>query len=502
MIAIYVRQSVDKKDSISIESQIDFCRREINGEEYRIYSDKGYSGSNINRPAFEEMMDDIKNQLISKVIVYKLDRISRSLLDFAHIIEHFNKYNVEFISYTEKFDTSQPMGRAMLSIIMVFAQLERETIQKRVTDNYYTRGEKGFYLGGKAPFGYNKIKTTLDGKKTYTFEENKYQSEIIRLIYNMYANNDKSLGNIVNYLNKLEIKTNKDNYWTSVSVSKILRNPIYVMANEDVYLYLKNKGATMNNNINLYNGKNACFIYGDRKKSTKSKFSDLTNCFVTLSLHQGLIPADVWLECQYIMDKNKRVKNYNKGTHSWLTGLMKCGYCGYAITVVNGYKDILYINCSGRKMKICDKKKRVMFVKDIESLVEIKLLEKIKSTKIQRNPKLIVNTNLVEINRLKIELDNIENKIQEVIDSILTTDIKMEYINKKIYTLDKRKKEILKKIDELMVLEKHKNKGNKELSEYLNNWYDYNTEEKKSVARILIDKVTITDDDIEIYFNI
>ena len=129
--AIYARQSIDKKDSISIESQIEFCQYELKGGQYRLYTDKGYSGKNTDRPKFQELMQDIEKGIISKVIVYKLDRISRSILDFANMMESFQLHGVEFVSSTEKFDTSTPMGRAMLNICIVFAQLERETIQKR-----------------------------------------------------------------------------------------------------------------------------------------------------------------------------------------------------------------------------------------------------------------------------------------------------------------------------------------------------------------------------------
>ena len=122
--AIYARQSVDKKDSISIESQIDFCKYELKGGNCREYTDKGYSGKNTDRPRFQELVRDIENGMIARVVVYKLDRISRSIIDFANMMELFQKYNVEFISSTEKFDTSTPMGRAMLNICIVFAQLE------------------------------------------------------------------------------------------------------------------------------------------------------------------------------------------------------------------------------------------------------------------------------------------------------------------------------------------------------------------------------------------
>ena len=100
------------------------------------------------------LVEDIKRGLIARVVVYKLDRISRSILDFANMMALFQEYNVEFISSTEKFDTSTPMGRAMLNICIVFAQLERETIQKRVQDAWYARCQRGFKMGGRAPYGF------------------------------------------------------------------------------------------------------------------------------------------------------------------------------------------------------------------------------------------------------------------------------------------------------------------------------------------------------------
>ena len=145
MNAIYARQSVDRADSISIESQIEFCQYEMRGEQYKVYADRGYSGKNTDRPAFAEMMNDIENGVIGKVVVYKLDRISRSILDFSNMMEQFGTHKVEFVSTTEKFDTSSPMGRAMLNICIVFAQLERETIQKRVADAYYSQPKKFLY---------------------------------------------------------------------------------------------------------------------------------------------------------------------------------------------------------------------------------------------------------------------------------------------------------------------------------------------------------------------
>ena len=109
MIAIYARQSVEKKDSISIESQIEYAKREVFTEDFKIYQDSGYSGKNTNLPAFHEMMADVQSGRIEKVVVYRLDRISRSILDFADFINILESNRISFVSATEKFDTSTPM---------------------------------------------------------------------------------------------------------------------------------------------------------------------------------------------------------------------------------------------------------------------------------------------------------------------------------------------------------------------------------------------------------
>lgn len=169
--AIYARQSVDRADSISIESQIEFCKYELKGGSFKEYKDKGYSGKNTVRPQLQQLLTDIRRGEVEKVIVYKLDRISRSILDFSNMMNLFQQYQVEFVSSTEKFDTSTPMGRAMLNICIVFAQLERETIQKRVSDAYYSRSQKGFRMGGKPPYGYRLEEILMEGIHTKLVEE-------------------------------------------------------------------------------------------------------------------------------------------------------------------------------------------------------------------------------------------------------------------------------------------------------------------------------------------
>ena len=191
--AIYARQSVDKKDSISIESQIEFCRHELKGGTAREYQDKGFSGKNTDRPQFQQLVNDVEAGLIARVVVYKLDRISRSILDFAKMMDMFRQYNVEFISSTEKFDTSTPMGRAMLNICIVFAQLERETIIKRVSDAYQSRTRKGMRMGGKTPYGYKLEPFSIEGITTNRLVADPDAADNVRFMYELYSNANVSL---------------------------------------------------------------------------------------------------------------------------------------------------------------------------------------------------------------------------------------------------------------------------------------------------------------------
>lgn len=496
LIAIYARQSVDKKDSISIESQIEFCKREIFDEEYKVYQDKGFSGKNIERPQFQQMMSDIKSGLITKVIVYKLDRISRNLLDFASIVEIFKKYNVDFISCNEKFDTSTPMGNAMLSITMVFAQLERETIQKRIKDNYYARGAKGFFMGGRPPYGFNKIETRIDGKKTSTFVENPEQLPFLLKMYELYANTDMSLGKISDYLNNNNVPSPEGGLWDSGKISRILRNPAYVRADADVYSYYKNKGCKISNDISDFIGVNGCYLYGKRK-SNERKYTNVENHVLSLALHEGVVDSQTWLLCQYKLDNNKQIKNSGKGKYSWLSGSIKCGYCGYAVSVVTGRAGQKYFNCRGKtNYKSCKGHSKVLYVEEIESIVEKYILNRAKELK---NTTLDVqNTNDIEINKIKLQILEIDNQIENLITQMAqANNITMKYINERITQLDKAKNTLIEEMKKLTI-----NNSNaqpvEEVLNYIDKWNELSIEEKKKICGFFINKVSVTDDSIDI----
>ena len=258
MNAIYARQSIDKKDSLSIEGQIERCRK-FAGDDAKIFEDRGYSGKNTKRPAFTELMNAVKSGEIKKIFVYRLDRFSRSIADFSRLWELLDRCGVEFYSATENFDTSSPMGRAMLNIVLVFAQLERETTAERVKDNYIHRFNLGAWGGGPAPYGFDLTKIGDGARKVSSLVQND-NAETVKYIFETYANTDISLRNLALNLTSNGIHAPKRGAWDGVSLSRILHSPIYVKANADIYWYYVSRGIKINQSAEAFDGVHACSV--------------------------------------------------------------------------------------------------------------------------------------------------------------------------------------------------------------------------------------------------
>ena len=326
---IYARQSVDRKDSISIESQIDFCKYELKGGSCRVFKDKGYSGKNTDRPEFQKLLGEIRKGKVRRVIVYKLDRISRSILDFATMMELFQEYDVEFVSSTEKFDTSTPMGRAMLNICIVFAQLERETIQKRVTDAYYSRCLKGFHMSGQAPYGYQLEPTVVEGIRTKKMVADPVAADHVRLMFEMYAEPETSFGDITRYFEEHDIKIYGKSMFRTF-LSQLLRNPVYAQADLELYEFFKSQGVAIVNDASDFAGTNGCYLYQVRDVK-EDKDRCLKDQILVIAPHEALISSDTWLKCRKKLMANTTLQQGRKPKNTWLAGKIKCGHCGYAL---------------------------------------------------------------------------------------------------------------------------------------------------------------------------
>lgn len=487
MVAIYARQSVDKKDSISIETQIEHCKMKlIEKEDYEVYSDKGYSGSNIKRPDFEKMIFNIQEGLVTKVICYKVDRISRSTLDFSYIINLFKKKNVEFVSCQENFDTTTPMGKAMLSIIMTFAELERESIQGRVKDNYYARGKEGRFLGGPPPFGFTKEKTLLNGKATSALLPIESEIDIVKKIFKLYDSEELTLGEISKKLATLGVKTAKNVNWDSSKISRIMRNPAYVKADMTVYKYYSNKGCVIDNTAEDFTGEKGCFLFGKRTANER-KYTNVKKHHLSLGLHDGIIDSEIFLRCQDRLSLNTNLGNTGKGKHTYLSGILKCGYCGYAMTAFKS-KGEECLRCSGKyNYHICTGHENYYRIKDVEDAVEDKLFEFIKNNKDKIYTPIEVKKK--EKNEFEVKISKLENAQSKLIDMIkegvlIDTKSIASEINKISLEMEELQREYDKK--------ERKRKGNNEIKQmgfFLEEWDKITDEQKKRVVKCFIDRI-------------
>jgi site-specific DNA recombinase len=162
--AIYTRKSTEYRLDLpvnSLETQRDVCRSYIRCQAHRnwvesptMYDDGGYSGGTLVRPALARLITDIEHGRVDMIVIYKIDRLTRSLLDFVRLIEVLDKYGVGFVSVTQAFDTSDSMGRLVLNILLTFAQFERELMSDRVRDKKAAMRKNGLFAGGLPPFGY------------------------------------------------------------------------------------------------------------------------------------------------------------------------------------------------------------------------------------------------------------------------------------------------------------------------------------------------------------
>lgn len=481
MTAIYARQSADKKDSISIDTQIQLCRADLNGcGEVRVYEDRGYSGSNINRPGLRQLLSDIRKGSIRRVAVYKLDRISRSLLDFARLVELFREYGVAFQSTQEKFDTATPMGNAMLSITMVFAQLERETIQQRIRDNYYARGRKGMYLGGKAPFGYRKEKRRIEGAMSSALEPVPEEVALVQRIFTAWADRGQSLGEICRALN-----AGQEQSFQPSGLSRMLRSPVYVRADPDVRSYFAEQGCQMTNPPEEFLGRNGCYLYGKQPRS------------LTLAPHEGCIPAEQWLRAQERLGAVRAPARTGTGGVSWISGLIRCGFCRHPMSVKTAVNRdstgavrarYAYLSCNGRRTGQCRVAlpRHGMAVEWVEKAVEQRLLRYASSGRIPAyHPPVQPNR---EEERLRAELASTQESIRRLIDAIKTGGkLTGAYLEEELAALDAVRREQEARLREMAPPPAEA----VEIGELLSGWAEFAVPLKRRIARLLIGELRL-----------
>ena len=443
--AIYIRVSTDAQaeEGYSIDAQKEqlsaYCvAKSI--KNYEFYIDGGWSGSNLDRPEIQRLIKDAKDEKLSHCLVYKLDRLSRSQKDTLYIIEDIlNLHNVDFISLTENLDTSTPMGRLMIGILSAFAQLERENISLRTRMGMKERVKQGYWMGGgRIPFGYD-----YDSEQGILVPND--DAEKVKKIYDLYIQG-YSAQNIANILGL-----------------KYDRLAIQILRRKSNYGIIEYNGEE-------YQGK-----------------------------HEPLISKETY---DIAMNEMLR-RSISKVTTSnyLLTGLVYCGKCGakmrYQKWGKNGSKLICYSQQKSKPYLVkdpnCNQEK--LWANDIEEFV-VNTLFQLKEREDTNTDITIVDSKIDVLNNQREEL---ERKIRKLYNLYAESDddILLDTINE-----NKKKLMVIKKNIECEIKQKNINTNIEQLKnniESLEDKWDYMTQqEKQNIVRFLIDKITITDRNIDI----
>lgn len=336
-VAIYIRVStlhqIDK-DSLPMQRQdlIQYASLMLGTSDYVIFEDAGYSGKNTMRPKYQEMMTQIRAGLFSHILVWKIDRISRNLLDFATMYQELKDLGVVFVSKNEQFDTSTAMGEAMLKIILVFAELERNMTSERVTATMISRAGNGLWNGGRVPFGY---KWDSDARE-FSFNEDEKQAAC--LIHDKYEEM-RSLIRLARWMNERGYRTRAGYEWSPTTLMIILRNVFYC----------------------------GDYRYNVLKSGDRSKRKDESEWVTVKDHHIAMVSREQKEHIISILETNKRLVlergayQAHKNIHVF-KGIVFCGECGKAMRAsmttrrADGLRYSLFVCQTRRKSNACNGK--------------------------------------------------------------------------------------------------------------------------------------------------
>ena len=521
LIAIYTRKSKYTGIGESIDNQVEMCKKFLINKygkqilkQIVIFEDEGFTGTNVNRPQFQKMLEEFKSGKYKMLVVYRLDRISRNVLDFCTLKDQLSDLNIDFVSITENFDTSTPMGEAMLLITSVFAQLERNTIAERIKDNMYELAKTGRWLGGNCPFGFNSKKienTSLNGQKKYLYQltPNPKEIEIVKLIFNKYKA-FKSLSKLETYLIKHNIKTRNEIYFSRYALSNILRNIVYCKADQDIKKFLESKKIKLFNNNKKLDGTFGLISYNKRiqKKAKKRKkiIKDMKDWIIAVGNHEGIIDGKDWIDVWNTLEertKNKRSVKINTKSNSYLSGILKCSNCGSWMRPKilktyheNGKRNFVYL-CelkSKSKKELCNSKN----IKGIE--IDKQILKFITSFEtnnkevieiLQKNIHYLNNDN--EFKTLSNILNNNNLKIKKLITKLAFISHELSWIiTDEIQTLKEENLKIEEKLKKLSTSTTNINL-NETVNNIINNYHEFlekiNIDEARNYIKMLISSV-------------
>ncbi|MBN2367603.1 recombinase family protein [Candidatus Woesearchaeota archaeon] len=391
-----------------------------------IYREEGRSGKNLKRPEFKRLMQDIDDKKINAVLIWKIDRLTRSIKDFSSVWENLQSKNIQLISLNEKFDTSTAIGRAMLSIILVFAQLEREQTGERTVATLQYRAEQGLRNGGRV-IGYD-----IDPENKGVFKINKKDAEMVKKAF------------------KLCIETGSAGQTQRILQEKGYKMPVYESRRG------KNHGGTaFNKQAIIRMLTNPAYI---GKISWSGSLYD--------GKHKAIIDKRTFMKVQKLLDKNRVTRSNDKlpKLHVYLLkGILKCGKCGSMMVPKSGLngsgKPYHYYQCT-RNIHVgksgCEA--RYVPAKSIEDLVveRVKELSMDKKEidqiirKANKNMDAKLKEHQSEKKRLFCQMQEIDKKLEKMVDSVENGGVAaFKAIKNRMLNLEKEKESIETRLSDM-----------------------------------------------------
>ena len=460
-VGLYPRVSGhEQEDNYSIPEQIERMKKYCESRDwmvYKIYTDPGFTGSNMDRPGLQEMIKDVENGKLDMVLVYKLDRLSRSQKDTLFLIEDvFDKHGVGFTSMTENFDTSTPFGKAILGVLAVFAQLEREKIKERTMMGRDARAQEGkWHGGGVQPIGYDFINDEL--------VVNDYEAMQIKEMADLFIKGTpvRTIERIVNEKGY----RHKHGTWAARTIRGVLSNPV-------------NIGLIKNRN-NLHQG-----------------------------VHEPILDQKTFDAIQKLMQERREKHGAQKAFRSLLGGFIYCKHCGgrYARHKHNGvYSYVCYSRSKKMKSMIKDPncKNKIYKADELESAIlgEIRsfVIDPKRINQVRENRPL---SDMVEkAKSIKLEIDKIDSKISKMMDLYALGTIDLDVISDKVTELNGTKAALQKEMDSLKLPDKE-SMTDEEIISIASLWDDdLPLEDKRNIVQSLISYIEIDDEDVIIHWK-
>ena len=459
---IYVRVSGhEQEDNYSIPEQIERTKKYCDAKDwmvYKIYTDSVYTGSNMERPGLQDMIKDCKNGKLDMVLVYKLDRLSRSQKDTLFLIEDvFEKHGIGFTSMTENFDTSTPHGKFIIGILSVFAQLEREKIKERTMMGKDSRAQEGKWHGGRwIPIGY-------DYKEGHLIP-NEYETMQVKEIAELFLK-----GMPVRTIERTVTKKgyrHKHGEWDAKAIKRVLSNPVYI--------------GKIKNRDKLYDG-----------------------------LHEPILDQKTFDDIQKIMEERREQYGAAKPHQSLLGGILYCKNCGgrYARQSYNGIYSYMCYSRSKKMPKMikdpnCRNKNYRMEVLESAILGEIHKLA-IDPGRIEQVRENRPATDFTEkIKSITSEIAKIDKQISKMMDLYALDAIDLDVISDKVAALNSTKTALNKELDSLNVPKKENELTDEEIrntAALMND--DLPLEDKRNIVQSLIHYIEIEEENVIIHWK-